>query len=137
MSKLDIINAAFEGWGAVMIWLNFRRLLRDREVKGVDWRVTAFYSTWGLWNLVYYSGVGHWLSCAMCVGITAGNIAWVVLALRLLHKPSFRTCCPGCGEFDSMYGPGGSCWFCYPEKTSGAFRREIENPPPPARRGVS
>lgn len=83
MSHLDAINACFEAWGAVMIWLNFRRLLRDRKVMGVDWRVTGFYSVWGAWNLVYYSGVGHWLSCLACVGITAGNASWVVLALRL------------------------------------------------------
>lgn len=86
MNRLDLINALFEATGAVVIWLNFRRLLRDRSIKGVDWRVTLFYAFWGAWNLPYYYGVGHWLSCAASVGICVGNTSWVLLALKIMRR---------------------------------------------------
>lgn len=86
MSNLDIFNAVFEATGAFVVWLNFRRLLRDRSIKGVDWRVTVFYACWGAWNLPYYYGVGHYLSCVASVGICAANTSWVVLAIRIMRR---------------------------------------------------
>lgn len=78
----DAINAAFELVGAVLAWKNFSRLLRDREVKGVYWPATAFWSVWGLWNLYYYPSLGQWLSTCAGAVLVAGNVAWVVAAIR-------------------------------------------------------
>lgn len=79
----DLGNALFEIVGAVFTWQNVRCLLRDREIRGVDWRVTGFWSAWGLWNLAFYGpGMGLWLSWAAGLVLVAGNIFWVILALK-------------------------------------------------------
>lgn len=90
MNSLDLGNTIFEGGGAILTWLNVRRLVRDREVKGVDWRVTAFWSAWGLWNLFYYPALGQWMSAACGVLLVAGNITWCGLVLHYRRKREQR-----------------------------------------------
>lgn len=82
----DAINAAFELVGSFMTWRNFVQLRRDRTVAGVYWPVTAFFSVWGLWNLWYYPALGQWLSFSAGIVLCMGNIAWVILALRLRRQ---------------------------------------------------
>jgi hypothetical protein len=82
----DLVNGAFELSGGVVCWLNVKRLLRDRSVQGVDWRVSAFFSAWGFWNLFYYPQLGQWASFAGGVALVIANTTWVVLALRLIKE---------------------------------------------------
>lgn len=84
MNVPDLINGAFELTGGVVCWLNVRRLLRDRRVQGVDWRVSAFFSAWGFWNLFYYPSLSQWASFAGGVTLVVANTTWVVLALRII-----------------------------------------------------
>lgn len=86
MSYYDAGNALFEAVGAVLTWMNFVRLRRDRIVLGVYWPVTAFFAAWGVWNLFYYPSVGHYWSAAIGAVLCTGNVAWVVLALKLMRK---------------------------------------------------
>lgn len=78
--NVDLVNAAFEGIGAILCWSNVWRLRRDREVKGVIWPVQAFWAVWGIWNLVYYDAVGHpfsfWAGALLC----SGNVCWTLHA---------------------------------------------------------
>lgn len=78
----DIVNGAFEGLGAVFTWRNAAALYRDREIRGVYWPATFFFTAWGLWNLFYYPALGQWVSFAGGVALVLGNVAWCVLALR-------------------------------------------------------
>jgi hypothetical protein len=78
----DLVNGAFEACGALVILLSVRRLLRDREVRGFDWRTTAFFSAWGLWNLFYYPSLDQWASFAGGVAIVLANTAWLCLLAR-------------------------------------------------------
>jgi hypothetical protein len=78
----DVINGLFEVVGGVLCWLNVKKLLRDKQVKGVYWPVTAFFAAWGLWNMYYYPSLGQWMSFAGGVVLVSGNLVWVVLALR-------------------------------------------------------
>lgn len=84
----DLINAAFELVGAVIVWLNVLKLYRDREIKGIYWPTFAFFASWGLWNLFYYPSLEQWFSFFAGVVLTAGNIAWIAVAysLNLLTK---------------------------------------------------
>lgn len=84
IDKFDLINGAFELTGGVVCWLNVLRLLRDRSVRGVDWRVSAFFFAWGIWNLAYYPTLHQWASFAGGVALVIANTTWVVLALRLI-----------------------------------------------------
>lgn len=82
----DALNAAFELVGALLIVLNIRRVLRDRMVRGVDWRVTAFFSAWGLWNIFYYPHLGQWLSFIAGLLLVSANTTWVLLMLHFIRK---------------------------------------------------
>jgi hypothetical protein len=86
MNLPDLVNGAFELTGGVVCWLNVRRLLRDRTVQGVDWRVSAFFSAWGFWNLFYYPSLNQWASFAGGVALVIANTTWVVLALRTMRE---------------------------------------------------
>ena len=85
----DLINGGFELLGAVFTWRNYLQLRRDRRVAGVYWPTTAFFAAWGLWNLVYYPALAQWASFIGGIALVAGNVAWVVLALRLHYRKVF------------------------------------------------
>lgn len=78
----DAINGGFEAIAAIMVWGNVRALLRDKEVRGVNLKVSAWYCLWGGSSLAYYANLGHWLSFAGNCGILLANITWLGLALR-------------------------------------------------------
>jgi len=78
----DSINACFELGGALLIWLNVRRLYRDKSVRGVFAPVFVFYTLWGFWNCVFYPAVGQMLSFYAGAGTTLGNLAWCALAWK-------------------------------------------------------
>lgn len=78
----DVANGCFEGGGAFFAWLNVRRILKDRGVEGVDWRTTAFFGAWGVFNLFLYPFLGMWLSAAAGGAVAVANFTWVRLALR-------------------------------------------------------
>jgi len=78
---LDTINALFESGGAVLLWLNVRRLLRDKCLRGVSLVPVLWYTSWGAWNLVYYYGLGQLYSWAAGIGVFLANAVWVGLAL--------------------------------------------------------
>jgi hypothetical protein len=79
-----VINGAYETVGAAVVWLNVRRLLRDREVKGVSWWVQAFFASWGVWNLIYYPALGQWCSFTGGIVLTAGSMTWTILAVKYI-----------------------------------------------------
>ena len=83
MQLPDLINGGFELIGAFFTWRNAWQLRKDREIKGVYWPTTLFFAAWGLWNLVYYPTLQQWASFIGGVALVAGNLAWVVMAVRL------------------------------------------------------
>jgi len=82
----DIVNACFEFIGGCTQWANVRQLWQHKEVKGIVWWFPAFFISWGLYNLRFYSAVaapyswwgGLWMTCA--------NIVWLSLALYYKRK---------------------------------------------------
>jgi hypothetical protein len=86
----DLTNGAFELVGGVIIFANCRRILRDKLVRGVDWRVTMFFSVWGLWNLYYYPSLDQWASFAGGLAIVSANIVWVTLAIYYTRKEHYN-----------------------------------------------
>ena len=86
----DIINGLFEFLGALLIANNFHVLYHDKEVKGFHWTTTAFFTSWGLWNLFYYPNLDQWFSFAGGVAIVATNAAWLGLTLYYMKRPGGR-----------------------------------------------
>lgn len=86
MSTPDIINGCLECAAAGMTSLNVRRVWKDRMVRGVDWRVTAFHISWGLYNLYFYPSLGQWCSLAGGIVLTLTNAAYVASLLYFRRK---------------------------------------------------
>lgn len=105
----DLGNAIFEAGGAILLWLNVRALLKDKQLRGVVLLPTLWYQTWGAWNLWYYHAIGQHLSWYAGFGVFAANSVWVGLALYFrFRKPRSveppRLCklrCPGGSEAGS------------------------------------
>jgi len=79
----DLINASVELVGAYFTWRNWHELRQARELRGVYWPTVAFFTVWGVWNLIYYPALGQWFSFAAGILLAAGNLAWVILAVSL------------------------------------------------------
>lgn len=87
----DLVNGLFELIGGLLICLSIRRLHIDKEVKGVSALPTAFFTSWGYWNLFYYPSLSQWASFVGGCVIVAANTAWVLQMLyysaRVRRRP--------------------------------------------------
>lgn len=81
----DTVNGIFEAFGALFTWGNAWRIYQDKDVKGIYWPFTAFFSAWGIWNLYYYPSLGQWLSFVGGCFLVAGNITWFAMALYYMR----------------------------------------------------
>lgn len=79
---MDLTNGIFETIGAMCVLLNVHRLHVDREIRGVHWAPTIFFTSWGLWNVVYYPSLGQWWSTAGGALLVLANLWWLVLVWR-------------------------------------------------------
>ena len=82
----DVINGLYELFGAPFIVLSILRLLKDKAVKGVDWRAVAFFSTWSMWNLYYYPHLEQWASFFGGILIAIVQLIWLVLMIYYIRK---------------------------------------------------
>jgi hypothetical protein len=73
----DCINGFFELTGGVFIFMSILKLHKEKSVKGVSWLTTAFFASWGLWNLYYYPSLGQWASFIGGIGVVSANIIWL------------------------------------------------------------
>lgn len=78
----DFINGAFEFLGGFALWGNAVRLYRDKCARGVTGWTTAFFLSWGYWNLYYYPSLGQWWSFYGGLNIVAANTVWLGLMWR-------------------------------------------------------
>jgi hypothetical protein len=86
MNLFDAANGTFEVLGSLAVWSNVRRILRDKQVRGVNPSSMAFFWLWGIFNLFYYPSLGQWFSFTGGLALVAGNTVWVFLAWRY-RKP--------------------------------------------------
>jgi hypothetical protein len=86
MSVPDLINGLFEFTGSLALWLNVAALHHDKRVQGVRWYTTAFFFSWGVWNLAYYPMLGQWLSLVGGCSIATANLVWLCQMLYYRRK---------------------------------------------------
>jgi hypothetical protein len=86
MTSHDMINAVYEGVGAVLISLNIRRLLRDKTVKGVSLWPGAWWTCWGAWNVYFYSAVNTPASFYAGIAVVLANATWLGLAVHYARR---------------------------------------------------
>ena len=83
---MDLINALFEMFGAVVGLFNIRVLLKDREIKGVSFVTLFFFASWGLWNVFYYPTLEQWLSTIAAVFLAGTNMVYLGMAIYFTKK---------------------------------------------------
>ncbi|WP_321471060.1 hypothetical protein [uncultured Paludibaculum sp.] len=115
MTGPDLINGAFELWGGVFIFLNILQLLRDKQVKGIHWGSSLFFTSWGVWNLWYYPHLGQWASFAGGAVICGLNVVWLFLRIRyfMLAKP-VKVFMTDFGPYNLrvLWAGKKQCWAC-------------------------
>jgi len=82
----DTVNGLFEMCGGILLWMNVRRLYRDKEFRGVSVVPTAFFMAWGYWNLYFYPAVGAPLSFIGGLFIVTANTVWLWQMLYYWRK---------------------------------------------------
>lgn len=75
----DMVNAGFEGFAGLVSIINIRQILKDKYVSGVSWMPVLFFTSWGFWNLFFYTHLNQWFSAGAGLLITSVNIWWLYL----------------------------------------------------------
>jgi hypothetical protein len=86
----DLVNCGFLSAGAIAQWANVKRILRDKQVCGVVWQLSAIYIAWGFWGLYYWPSLHQWWSFAAEMILTIGSTVWGVLAVWYTLHPEAK-----------------------------------------------
>jgi hypothetical protein len=87
---LDMINGLIELCGAMMLSNNIFALHRDKEIKGIHWSSTVFFTLWGIFNLFYYPSLDQWYSFFGGIAIVVVNTIW--LSMIIYYKTRKDVC---------------------------------------------
>lgn len=83
----DLVNGLFELSGGFFVLLSVIQTIKDKQVHGVNWLTTAFFASWGLWNLFFYAHLEQWASWLGGLLLVVVNIWWVILLIYYKKKP--------------------------------------------------
>ena len=86
IDNFDLVNGLFELFGGVFNLINVRRIYIDKSIRGVSILPTAFFSAWGIWNLLYYPHLSQWMSFIGGIGVVGSNLIWVTMAVYYTYK---------------------------------------------------
>ena len=92
MNITDLINGGFECVGIFFIIPSIIKTIKDKEVKGVNWLTVAFFTIWGIWNLIFYPINGLIFSFIGGIGIGVSNLVWAILLIyyKYFYKPKLK-----------------------------------------------
>ena len=82
----DLINGCFEGIGALFLTINVKKLYKEKELKGVSWIPTTYFSLWGVYNIYYYSHLQQMLSWYGGIAIVLVNAVWLSMIYYYYRK---------------------------------------------------
>lgn len=85
----DLVNGLFELLAALFVLNHCRVLMRDRAVAGVSVVSVAFFTTLGLWNLLYYPSLGQSFSFICGLFVAAANALYIGM---LVYFRRCRSC---------------------------------------------
>ena len=86
MNIPDLINGCFEISAGILLWLNVRKLLKDKQLRGITILPTLVFGLWGFWNLYYYPYLKQMISFVGGISVVAANTTWVILAIYYYRK---------------------------------------------------
>lgn len=90
MSWQDGVNGAFELFGGFVLLLHVRRLYIDKVLSGVSVVATAYFVTWGFWNLYYYPHLEQWISLVGAIAVVFVNVVWISMMAYYIRWPGGR-----------------------------------------------
>ena len=90
----DLANGTFEALAGLMVLNHCRVLYRDKLVRGVSASSTAFFFSWGLWNLFYYPQLDQWWSFFGGLVIVMANCLWLTLMVYYIRTENARLLAP-------------------------------------------
>lgn len=82
----DRVNALFELAGSLFVGLSVVRLMRDKKVRGVSWLTNVFFTSWGIWNVYFYSHLAQWWSLAGGLALALVNVVYLYLMIHYIRK---------------------------------------------------
>lgn len=88
----DLVNGLFEFGGAITSFINVRSIRRDKKVLGIHWSTYLFFTSWGIWNLIYYPSLNQYFSFTGGVLIVVGNAIWLSHALYYMNSEKINKC---------------------------------------------
>ena len=86
MTYPDFINGSFETLAGFFVLNHCRKLLKDKQIKGVSIISVIFFTFWGFWNLYYYPHLEQWLSFFGGLFIVSANCLWVGLMIYYTRR---------------------------------------------------
>lgn len=87
----DIVNGLFEALGSLFILNHCRVLFRHKQVRGVSVLSTAFFFSWGAWNLFYYPHLEQIWSFAGGALLASANLLYVAMLLHYRRRSAVET----------------------------------------------
>lgn len=79
----DLITTCFDAVFVYTGLANIHCLVRDKEVKGFDWKNMVLYVLWNLWStLVIYPQANLYLANVMNVIYLTTQIIWIILYFK-------------------------------------------------------
>ena len=75
--SLDIVNGLFEFGGAIALSRNVVMTFKAKEVKGISILSTAWFSSWGIFNCLFYPSLGQYWSFVAGAMVALVNTVWV------------------------------------------------------------
>jgi len=87
---VDHINGCFEASGAVFNAWNCWVLFKHKQVRGTSIAASAFYTSWGIWNIAYYAVLSQWWSWSGGLALSTFSVLWLVLAIIYLYREKSR-----------------------------------------------
>jgi hypothetical protein len=82
LDLFDVVNGLFELLGGVVLSSNVKKIRVDKMIRGVNWRVTGFFTAWGFFNTAYYPHLGQWFSFSGGLVIVVVNCVWLYYAVK-------------------------------------------------------
>lgn len=82
----DVINGLFEFLAGSFIYLHIKQIKKDKAVKGVSIPATAFFTSWGVWNIYFYPSQGLIYSFVGGLFVVVMNFIWLGLMFYYKRK---------------------------------------------------
>ncbi len=83
---MDMINAAFEFGGFLAVIPSIMAVLRDKRVHGVSILTPLFFTSWGLWNIIYYPHLDQIWSAWAAILLSVANTIYLALLFHFRER---------------------------------------------------